>query len=228
MGPGIFEDCLRDFAITSAIGSVYGDWLWPLGSLGGGATVSHVNPAAATEIGILRLTTAAAADAGAVWNLNGGSVKAVLLSVGLIWAAKLQMSTGTTSYEVWSGLCDAGGSRVRTSDAVNFVGLRSTGGNLFGVVKDGSGSGNESTVDLGVDCEGTWRKAGFEYTEDGIQFFTLASDRYVCERTNVGAPVSTNIPSTGLGLQLLGVVATAASARAADIDWWDLGGRIAR
>jgi hypothetical protein len=147
---------------------------------------------------------------------------------GSIWCCKIQMSTGTSAYELWSGFASGTG-RVAAADTTDFIGVRSIGGNLFGVVKQAA-SPSETTVDLGVDCEAAWRVVGFEMTAaDTAQFFILdCSQRGFTFRTDVGSAVTTFFPNTTLRPVALGVVTTSVAAVAADIDFWSLGGRVAR
>lgn len=229
VGMSIFDDFIRDHTVTTSIGSNYGDtglWQWAsiTGGVGGG-TPTTVGPTNATEQGIFRVTSTANNGAGGRLASSAGQVQP---AVGMIFAAKLLMSSGSTSYELASGLFTGAFTSMAVADAVNFIGIRSLGGNLFGVVKDGAAAGNESTVDLGFECEGTWRTAGWEYTEDGIQFFYLQTDEYVLERVDVGDPVATNIPTGNLGLGAIMMRALTNGVRVGEIDWWGLGGRIAR
>jgi hypothetical protein len=123
---------------------------------------------------------------------------------------------------------------VQTADSTQFVGVRSNGGNLFGVFK--SNGGIEATVDLGVTAEGTtWRSVGFEVqgttSAPTIQFFLLnqsASEREVWDRTDIGAPLSGITITAGLIPVALGILTTSATAKTAQIDYWAWGGRIAR
>jgi hypothetical protein len=48
------------------------------------------------------------------------------------------------------------------------------------------------------------------------------------QRTNVGTPITTNLPTGSLWALGLSVVNTVGAARSADIDFWGLGGRTAR
>ena len=124
--------------------------------------------------------------------------------------------------------------RVQAADATQFVGVRSNGGNLFGVWK--SGAGIEATIDLGINAEGTtWRTVGFEVlgtTADlAIQFFRLdpdGSEREVWDRVDVGDPLTGISVSVGLMPVALGILTTSATAKTAQIDYWAFGGRIAR
>lgn len=212
---------------ASLVASRYGSLLWTGTTIGGAPTYANVTPAATTEVGILRVTTTALSGQGGVLNL-GATTMFRSPAAGSIWCCKIQMSTGTANYELWSGFA-SGNTRVQAADTTDFIGVRSNGGNLFGVVKQAA-SPSETTVDLGVECEGVWRIVGFEVTAtDTVQFFTLdCSQRIGIFRTNVGNPVTTNFPNTTLSPIALGVVTTAAAAVAADIDFWSWGGRTAR
>lgn len=212
---------------TGRVTSRYGEQLWQSTTIGGAPTYANVTPSASTEAGILSLTTTAVSGQGGVLH-PGVTTMYRSPPVGSIWCVKMQMSTGTANYELWSGFA-ASTARVANANTTDFVGVRSIGGNLFGVVKQGSGA-SETTVDLGVDCEASWRVVGFEVTAtDTVQFFILdCSERGRVFRTDVGAAITTTFPNTTLTPIALGLVTTTAASAVAQIDFWSLGGRIAR
>lgn len=224
VGPALFDDCHDAVAAQ-----------WSGTTLGGSApTWAQVAPSSWQEIGVSQITTTTTSGSGAV------ALRAAVADLyripppGAIWACKVQMSTGTANYELWSGFASAA-ARVATADATQFVGIRAEGANVFGVVKNGAGAAAESTVDLGSNCEAAWRVFGFEVSGDtttpSVQFFqidALDSLRDAWDRTDIGDPVTTDMPSTTLFSCLLGLVTTSAASVAAQIDWWDLGGRCAR
>lgn len=212
---------------TGRVTSRYGEHLWQSTTIGGAPTYANVTPSASTEAGVLSLTTPALSGQGGVLR-PGVTTMFRAPPAGSIWCVKLQMSTGTANYELWSGFAASTG-RVAAADTTDFIGVRSIGGNLFGVVKQGA-SPSETTVDLGIDCEAAWRVVGFEMTAtDTAQFFTLdCSQRGRVFRTDAGAAVTTNFPNTTMTPVALGLVTTTNAAAVAQIDFWSLGGRIAR
>lgn len=207
---------------------------WSATTLGGSApTYSNQAPTAVGERGIARIATTAVANSGGV-ALRGGTADMYRAPPpGSVWACKIRMVTGTSSYRLWSGFASAA-AEVDTTDGTHFVGVRSSGGNLFGVVKNGVSS--ETTVDLGFDCEGsTWRTVGFRVggtsAAPAIQFLqwdAQASDRGVYDVKEIGSPVTTTMPSTALFSCALGLFTSTGSSRVAEIDWWAQGGRVAR
>ncbi len=231
-GPCMFDDFVPDHG--SKAKSLYGELDWDEHPIGGAATMLAVSPTSWEEIGILQVTTQSTANRGCT--LTQGSVGSLYRypPPGSIWACKLRLSSGTVNYELWSGFSSVPDGRVGSADATQFVGVRATGGNLFGVVK--SGAGVEATVDLGVTAEGTtWRTVGCEVlgtTADvAFQFFMLnqlASEAEVWDRTDIGDPLTGITISASLGPVALGILTTSATAKTAQIDYWAWGGRIAR
>lgn len=224
-----------DFVVGAgeAVASRYGDLLWPATTISGAATIASQAPSDWTELGILRLTTPASSGQGSVLAFSATASLYRIPPPGSIWCAKLAMTTGTADYELWSGFASAA-ARVANADATQFIGLRSVGGNVFGVVKDGAAS--ETTQDLGSDCEGgAWRVFGFEVggttASPSVQFFQLdatSTAREVWDRTNVGSAITATMPATTLFPVAIGLVATSGSAVAGQIDYWCWGGRNAR
>lgn len=233
-GPSMWDDFTPDHG--SKAKSLYGELDWLEEVIGGASTIAAVTPTSWEEIGILSITTQSTANRGCT--LTQGTIPLLYRypPPGSIWACKLRLSSGTINYELWSGFSSTGASRIRTADATSFVGVRSVGGNLFGVVKSGAGAGNESTIDLGFNVEGTtWHTVGFEVkgttAAPEFQFFTLnsnGSEAEVWDRIDVGAAITTNAPAVGLTPVAIGLVTTSTTAKTVQIDHWSWGGRIAR
>lgn len=222
-------------APASIVAGRYGDLLWVLGIFTTGPTWSAVTSTAWTNgPGIMQAITAASANTGGLLTSTGSAFYGAL-PIGGIWCTRIRMIGSPTAYELWSGFA-SGSVRVSAAAAVRFVGVRVDGsGNLFGVVKNGAAPA-ETTVDLGVSPSGgNWITAGFEVggttAAPTIQFFVLdrlGSNRQVWDRTDVGSPISTNIP-VGAALPVaIGLITTDAVAKTAQIDHWGFGGRIAR
>lgn len=215
-----------EFIAGEIVSGRWGDRMWAPTSLTGGGTISDVTPTADTEVGIQRITTTTTSGNGSVLSLGTTPFRAGPLANGTIWAAKIRVTTGTADYELWSGFASAA-ARVATGDSTDFIGLRSTGGNVYGVVKRAASS--ETVIDLSADAESDWLIAGFEMIGSSAQFFTLTCDEVaIVDRTDHGDVIGSNMPNAALRPIALGLVTTTTAARAADIDWWALGGRTAR
>jgi hypothetical protein len=231
-GPCMFDDFTPDHGAKAK--SLYGELDWDENPIGSAMVLTATTPTSWEEVGVLQAATVATAGRGGT--LTQGSVAPLyrLPPPGSIWAVKLRLTSGTVNYELWSGFASVADGRVQTADSTQFVGVRSNGGNLFGVFK--SNGGIEATVDLGVTAEGTtWRSVGFEVqgttSAPTIQFFLLnqsASEREVWDRTDIGAPLSGITITAGLIPVALGILTTSATAKTAQIDYWAWGGRIAR
>ena len=228
----MFDDFTPDHGVKGK--SLYGELDWDQNAIGGTATMLAVTPTSWEEIGILQATTQSTSNRGCTLTQGGVSSLYRYPPPGSIWACKLRLTSGTVSYELWSGFSSVPDGRVQTADATQFLGVRANGGNLFGVVK--SNGGIEATVDLGVTAEGTtWRTVGFEVlgttADPAFQFFRLdanGSEREVWDRTDIGQPLTGITISASLGPVALGILTTSATAKTAQIDYWAWGGRIAR
>lgn len=209
---------------------------WTATTIGGSApTYAGVAPAAYTEHGIHRTTTAAASGTGGVLLRSSVADLYRVPPPGSRWVVKVRTSAAA-NYEFWSGFVSSSG-LVRTADATELIGIRTdrtVDGNLYGVVKDGAGAGNENTVDLGVTAEGSnWEAVGFDVEGDtttpSIQFYVYdLTSRGAWMRQPIGAAITTNIPAGPLFSCALGVVSRAVAAKAVDVDFWNLGGRLPR
>jgi hypothetical protein len=222
-GLAVFDDFLGAFSKTTAIS----EQNWQVTDVAGGVSVGVVVPSASTEIGLLRLYTAGAnGDGGNLTMPNGPRG----MPAGMMWCAKVRVAD-TTNLHAWSGFVDGAGIVPTIAGTDDFVGVRviNTGStaNWYGVCKDSSG---ESTVDLGVLGGTTWRTFGFIVGESSIQFYLIdASDyRRGPVWTATGSAVGSHIP-TGTMLPCgLGVRADSAATKQAEVDYWAIGGRVAR
>lgn len=229
-GAWLHEDWLRPPGTPTG---AYGDLLMTLNTVAGTNTAAAQAPSAATEAGIIRITTGTSTSDGAVLGFGGATLPfRSAVPAGTIWATKVRAPTVSTNLTAWSGLVSSITGVPRGADASGFIGVcgdaAGAGVNWRGIVRSG---GSETAVDLGVAMGSTWRVLGFEVTtDDEVQFFTLTmSDRLLFSRTDVGDPVSTNIPTGGqLTVAALGVQTQTTSAATAESDWYALGGRIAR
>lgn len=232
VGPAYWDEFVPDHGAKAK--SLYGDLDWVETTIGSALSIQAVQPSTWNEIGILGCTTASSANRGGT--LSQGSIRPLyrMPPPGSTFACKVRITSGTTNYEFWSGFSSSISNRVGPLDLAQFVGVRATGGNLFGVYK--SGAGVESTVDFGFSIEGTtWHQVGFEVIGDTsapqVQFFQLspsASDPEVWDRQDVGTPRAGITISTGLFPIALGILTTDAVQKTAEIDYWAWGGRTAR
>lgn len=231
VGPAYWDEFVPDHGAKAK--SLYGDMDWVETTIGSALSIQAIQPSSYNEIGILSCTTASTANRGGT--LSQGSIKPLYRGPppGSTFCCKIRITSGTTNYEFWSGFASSNANRVRVIDTTEFVGIRSTGGNLFGVLK--SGAGVESTVDFGFQIEGTtWHQVGFEVlhtTPPQVQFFKLspnATDAEVWDRQDVGPPRAGITISTGLFPIALGILTTDAIQKTAEIDYWAWGGRTAR
>lgn len=231
-GYALFDDFIHPFDKHG--NDLAGDMQWQHVDIGAQSNQSDVTPSGWTEAGIHRLLTAQQAGAGVILYQSQDDTFYRYPSPGAIWACKIKLDSGLTSYELWSGFASVYSAQPRVSSNSSFVGVRALNGNLFGVVKDGATATNESTVDLGVSCVGAWRSVGFRVegttASPSIQFFVLneqGSDRAIYDQIDVGSAITTNLPTTTMGPIALGIVGPTVQV-GAEIDWWCLGGRVAR
>ncbi len=230
MGVSIWDEFLR-------LGSAgdYGDTRLSVSTIGTTPTLTQPVPASQLESGVLRMAT------GAVSANEGGTVglPAVIYSagpaIGAKFIAKIRVDE-SADYEVWSGFASSLTSGVDTTDAAEFIGFRSIGGaDWQGVVKDGSGGGNESVIELigGAGVDQDFHIFGFHYVEGytstasafGVQFFVVDADMHGQPAiTLVGDPVETNLPTAALYLAPLGIVSQDGTDKACEIDFYSLGG----
>lgn len=226
---------LEDWARTGTATTDYGENAWRRITVGSGAaSVVLQAPASDDAVGIVRIFTSTA-NRGAT--LYGGSTTVLYQpAIGMVWGTKVAISS-TSSMVVWSGFSNSSNTAPSTSSAARFIGVRfdaAGAGTWEGVVKNGSGT-SETTVTLAsAAVYPAWLRAGWECVDTdgagtkGIQFFTLDLDsNRQLYRTNVGDPITANLPST-VGLIALGMQITAQGTRSAYQDWYTYGGRTAR
>jgi hypothetical protein len=225
MGPCLFDDFIRPPA-----GGYYGDLLWGLHNFAGAPTATNQTPTADTELGITRLSTgAAAAREGAAIGYGDGTDRQFYRAppIGSLFAVKLR-AVDVSQIEIASGFFEQHAA-VSSPTANDFIGIRGTaGGNWLGVIRNGT---TESTVDLSLAVDTTWRVVGFERLADGtIQFcrWDRSTHRRVV-REDIGQPVSvTNLPDAALTISPLNVITLDGTDKAAEIDFVSLGGRTER
>lgn len=237
VGLAIWDDFYapREIVPSERVEARFGDLLWATYEIGGGnSTFAGVVPIDWSAIGILQMSTPAQGTRGPTLFFTPVAPFFRFPPPGSVWCVKMRLTSGTVNYELWSGFASSEQVRVETTIASQFVGVRSTGGNMFGVVKNGANS--ETVVDLGVSVEGSvWRILGLEIggttAAPTIQFFRLdplASNREKYDRLDVGPAITTTLPTVPLTPIAAGLVTTSNFAKTMQIDFWSLGGRAAR
>jgi hypothetical protein len=231
-GPGLPP--LVGMAISEDFARGVADWSQSiLGSPGPGGAVAAVAPDGWNEHGIVQIATGGgSANVGYLYTYGSVASFYRIPPPGSVWACKLRLTTGTSAYELWAGFASAA-ARVADADSTQFVGIRSVGGTVRGIAKDGATS--ETSTDLGYDCESsTWRVFGFKVAgttaAPSLQWFVgdeHDSNRMVFDIEHIGAAVTTTLPSTAL-LPVFGLVTTDTADKVAQFDFWSLGGRVAR
>jgi len=225
MGPGLWDEFIKPPAAAT-----YGDLDWPLNNFAVTPTATNQLPTADTEFGILRVSTGVCgAGEGASIGYGAGANRTFYRSPppGSIYVVKFKC-VDTTQIEVASGFFEAH-QRAGGAASTDFIGIRVTaGGNITGVVRNGT---TESTVDFGTAIDTGWHVLGFRRLVGGTTQFLRYNrlDRALVEYEEVGDPVSTtNLPNTNLCMAPLNVVSLDGAAKAADIDFCGLGGRVER
>lgn len=221
---------LDDFAATEHE-SRFGWLLWAIGNVQGTTSAAQATPSAATEYGLTTLTPERKNRGGTLY--RDAALPLYTPALGMLWTAKIA-AADVSGLAVWSGFTSSTTAQVRTADSTSLVGVRlnTSTTEWEGIVKDGSGSGNESVVSLGAAAVDTYIHVGWEVVDSGgsdaVQFFTLdCRERARIDRTDQGDPVTTNIP-TGLLPVALGVYQTGQQTYGATIDLWTFAGRWAR
>jgi hypothetical protein len=221
---------IRDDFIRPPAGGTYGDMLWSLDDFTGAATATNQTPTAETETGVLRLSTGAAAPReGAAIGYPDGADRTFYRSPppGSIYCVKLR-AVDTSQIEISSGFFEQHAA-VSAPTANDFLGIRGTaGGNWTGVLRNNT---TETTQDLGVAVDTTWRCLGFYRLDNGtIQFCRW--DRHsnkIVVREDIGDPLQVaNLPDAALCIAPLNVITLDGVDKRAEIDFVTLGGRTER
>jgi len=221
-----------DFVRLGASG--YGDLDWEIYNSAAITTATRQTPSAESEIGIYHFDQT---NSNRTHILNLGFAASrpyfTLPPVGTIWAIKIKHASLTSGQTLFAGFLEATIAPL-TANNVDFVGIRNealTVGPVswFGVCKEGAGSGNEQTIDLGVlGSISLWNVFGFEILPEGIQFFQLnLSNPGRVGRTNIGNPLTLHFPSAPM-TPVFGFSTHTAGNRGFDIDWIGWGGRFRR
>lgn len=239
----IFDDFCRGLELTPDPPTI-GDLRWSGTNIRIGASehqgsFADVAPDSDREIGQARVSTdasssgATAGDGGTLgWPAALGPLYGQLPTAGFgtVFRTKIRMGS-VTNQMTWSGWASAYNTSPRSTNSIDFVGIRAatdvSSGAWQGVVRSGT---SETTVDLGgVATDAAWRTAGFRWTADGIQFFNSTVEATTDQDENIGDPIATGLPSgvlrpLPLGLVMLGTILDKTSY----IDYFETYGRIAR
>jgi hypothetical protein len=220
---------------TVAATTEVGDWGWTFTSVGGpGASAAAITPTAITEKGICRFTTAA------VLNEIATSGEAVpdhfaVPAIGASFAVKMRLHTLTWTLAA-SGWVETLGRIDAAAPANSFLGFRGDVGagaaNWYFVSR---AAAVETTVDMGVAADGTWRIFGARCLMDATWQAYLID----CSNIHQGpvwTPVGTPIPVASLPVtvmramifQVCNRVGGVGTEKQADIDFVAYGGRGAR
>lgn len=166
------------------------------------ATGTGNNQAVTAETGhpgIINLTNGTAGAARSAIHLGNATLKNILAGgsnpIEFECLVSFRVGVGTTNMlRCQMGLGDgwALANPSALTDGIYFRLEPTLSGNIFGIV---AASSVRSTVDLGVaPVVGNWYRLGFTYTPGGTP-----SVQFKLNGTNVGSPVTTNIPSVSLG-----------------------------
>ena len=235
--PPVMGFSVHDEFIRLGSAGDYGDTRLTLTNIGATATITQTTPTTSLETGIMKISTGVMSA-----NEGGGLGQPVAVwgagpAVGAVYMVKLR-SVDTADVFVWSGFAGSVAT-VNTADTTTFIGFRGLGGGDWeAVVKTTSGGGNEEVVSLGT-LDATFQTFGFRYIAAvgrgssavayGVQFFTVDADTDVGPYfTDVGDLITTNIPTGALLLVPLAIVTVDGSDKAAEIDYYTLGGKTRR
>lgn len=183
----------------------------------GTLTLSKINSLGAagawSELGILRMVTSNAANDGGLIHLD--RIAQGIPPVGSEFRCKIR-TQNTNNARGWFGLWESLAlyPDEALANSISGIGIRYQTGaaaeNWFGVVRNGT---TETTVDLGVQANSTWRDLGFYINSTGVRF-TVNGD-------SVGSTVTTNHPDTTDQLApVIGLLAANAAAKTMDIDYF--------
>lgn len=227
--PPLMAPSLWDEFIRTATTSVIGDWEWPRQDMGAGASCSQQVPTADTEVGIARITTAAVTGEGA-FAAYGTAQWYAAPAEGVEYVAKLRC-VDTTDIEVYSGWVQNPTARPEGATSNSFLGFKAlrngVNTNWLGVCRNGA---NETTLDLGVTADTTWRIFKVKRTSAGFVFYVLdhSGDYLTLNGATTVGTISQNIPTTNLMMAPLGVVPRSNNPKSAEIDFCGWGGTIKR
>jgi hypothetical protein len=135
---------------------------------------------------------------------------------GARFVCKVRIGATATQLSAYVGLNYSGNTPPTGSNAVHAIGFLAraagAGVNWHGYTRKGTA---ESTVDLSVACDDTWRELSFRVTATGVQFMVAGVD--------TGAEITANIPAATKNLgPSIGIVSESAAARELYVDYLGL------
>lgn len=199
------------------IGTAIGQNQWTRTEQSGTLSVTKVQPGTGTfnqwsETGIARIRTGATSG-------NGGTIQLGQSfsgppPVGGEFRCKARVNQ-TTNFRAWFGLWSNASSSPdeALTNSLYGIGIRAqpagAAENWFGICRNGT---SETTVDLGVQANSTWRDLGWFKTESGVQF--------TVNGVGVGSVATTNIPANSQSLGIMaGLLTATSSAAELDLDY---------
>jgi hypothetical protein len=226
MGVAFWDEFLKEASATH-----FGDHEWERFDMGAAAALSSEVPTADGVVGVGRITTAAVTGEGA-FGAYGVNQWFRAPTQGIVYVAKLRC-VDTTDIEVYSGWVNNPSLRPEgaiVNSFLGFKGLRNgVNTNWLGVCRNDA---TETTLDLGVTADTTWRILALKRSAQGFDFFLLdhTERRHLFgfrDEDKIGT-ISTNIPTNTLTMAPLGVVPRANVAKRGEIDFAGWGGMTIR
>ena len=168
-----------------------------------------------SEFGITRLTTGVTTGYGGVIHLERLGKGLPPIGTENRWKVRMQDTTNVVCWMgLWSDLTTY--PDEATANTISGIGFRleaaGAGENWFGVVRNGT---SETTQDMGVSADTTWRDLGWYMTDAGVQF-TLNG-------VAVGTEKTSNLPgSSDILAPIFGLLTATSAAKEADIDLYGL------
>lgn len=218
------EHWLGDFTKLSPISA----YSWRVTDIFGGVTPAPTNPSAATERGILRCATGTGVADGGTVALPQPTFSGV--EDGTLCVCKMRIDGTETQMISWSGFASSLTGTPLIATGMEFMGIRAISGgataNWHLVAKDGAAS--ESTLDLGVAADGTWRILAFRKLPTSVVGYVVnATDRDRGPVFRRVGTVTANFPTAGLRPVAMGVVSALGGSRFLDQDFFSIGGGVA-
>jgi len=223
---GIF--LVDDFLGQETESGEFGSLPWAELNIGAGGQITKVAPGTTgwKEMGLVQLTANGSSATGTALSLGDNTLTPLKgpPPTGFRCSVKVAVPGTSTQFTAWLGLwktvtVEPDAATSNTATGIGFT-ARALGSTVkwFGMVRNGT---SESTVDLDVDADGTFRFLGWRKTAGGIFFQVNGVD--------VGSEVTSNLPgsSDGIGPGMAIINKTGAS-RSIQVDWFSLSGSLQR
>lgn len=182
-----------------------------------------------SEFGVIDFTSGANSGDNSVWHLGINSRQTCQgpPPTGSLYEVKVQIPTASPNGERWCGMVNIettypDAALANTIRMIGFV-TRPTGSavNWFGICRNGT---VETTIDMGVSANTTWRTFRWRKTATGVEFLRVAGD----VETAVGV-ITTNLPATTTNqIPMFGVRAGTAAAQALRVDYVGIAAKLVR